>query len=240
MILFVHYTGISRWVGPEVASRQIEHARDELIPDIRNGVKCFQACGNIEWELRSKLLLADLASLTGDEELARAMAQEVLPFAEAYQFDNIAEQATGHINGDPFYRQLLRTNLEGPNADPDNQVAGRTDEEVRNTARRILEGSGLPMDRLPVFEREVQSHRDIGRERLNWCRHIQLIQDLQHTRSRSTSYALDPERYCFCEKFEFRSKISSPDWPVLIRVFKGNYCLSCTARDPKGRQLTLG
>jgi hypothetical protein len=96
------------------------------------------------------------------------------------------------------------------------------------------------MDRLPVFEREVESHRDIGRERLNWCRHIQLIQDLEHTRSKSTYCTRDPERYCLCEKFGSRSKIGSTDWTVLIRAFKDNYCLSCSAREPKGRELAIG
>ncbi len=81
--------------------------------------------------------------------------------------------------------------------------------------------------------REALSLRDIARERVNWCRHIQLIQDLGHTLNPLTSYAYDPERRCLCEKYGLTSRIGSPDWRVLIPTFKDNYCSGCSARSPK-------
>jgi hypothetical protein len=109
---------------------------------------------------------------------------------------------------------------------------------LRQYAEDMLELTGLPDDRLDVLTREVASFRDIARERVVWCRHIQLIQDSDHTRSPVTYYAYDPQRYCYCEKYRFASKIGSTDWRVLIQTFKSNYCSDCTERSPKGETTT--
>lgn len=87
--------------------------------------------------------------------------------------------------------------------------------------------------------REVLSFRDIARERVNWCRHIQLIQNLGHTLDPLTFYAADPVRYCYCERYQVASKIGDSDWKIVIEAFKGTYCSGCSARRPKVEPLTL-
>jgi len=232
-ILFVHHSSAPVWLKPEATSRHLENLKDQVIPDLRRAIQCYELSGHIEWELRAKMLLADVATLTGDEALAREMAEEVLPVAEAFQFDKIAKEARDHLAGDPFFRQMQRKFLAGPDVDPDFRESKFTDEDMGRYAEDVLEASGLPRDRLAVVTREVLSFRDIARERVNWCRHIQLIQDLGHTRSPVTYYAYDPERNCYCEKFRLTSKIGSTDWRVLIETFKNNYCSGCSARSPK-------
>ena len=76
------------------------------------------------------MLFADVAALTGDEALAREMAEEVLPIAEVFQFDKIAKEARDHLAGDPFYRQMQRKFLTGLDVDPDFREAKFTDEEM--------------------------------------------------------------------------------------------------------------
>ena len=107
------------WLKPEAVSRHLEHLKDQVIPDLRRAIQCYELSGHIEWELRAKMLLADVATLTGDEALAREMAEEVLPVAEAFQFDKIAKEARDHLAGDPFFRQMQRKFLAGPDVDPD-------------------------------------------------------------------------------------------------------------------------
>ena len=189
--------------------------------------------GHVEWELRAKILLADVADLSGDRALATEMADEVLPIAEAYQFDRIVKDARDHLAGDPYLRRMQRDHLLKHGRDPDFSVAEMPDERLVQDAEDMLEAVGLPKDRLAVVTREVTSYRDIARERVRWCQHIQLIQDLAHTGSPVTHYAYDPERRCYCEKFRVASKIGSTDWRVLIETFKSNYCLGCPARSPK-------
>jgi hypothetical protein len=234
-ILFVHHSSFSVWVWlrPETVSRHLEHLKAEVIPDLGRAIHCYEISGHIEWKLRAKMLFADVAALTGDEALAREKAEEVLPIAEAFQFDKVAKEARDHLAGDPFYRQMQRKFLTELDVDPDFREAKFTDEEMGRYADIVLEASGLPRDRLAVVTREVLSFRDIALERVNWCRHIQLIQDLGHTRSPVTYYAYDPERNCYCEKFRLTSKIGSTDWRVLIETFKNTYCSGCSARSPK-------
>ncbi len=206
----------------------------QVIPDIRRAIQYYELSRNIEWQLRAKMLLADVAVLTGDEDLAKETAGEVFPVAEAFQFDNITRQARDHLAGDPVFRQMQRDVLASLADDPDVRDAKRNDDAMERHAEEVLDAAGLPRDRLPVVKREVLSLRDIARERLDWCRHIQLIQALGHTRSPDTYYARDPERHCYCDKLEFASKIGSTDWPLLIETFKSNYCSGCAARSPKG------
>jgi hypothetical protein len=219
---------------PEAVSRHLEHLKAELIPDLRRAIQCYELSGNVEWELRAKNLLADVAALTGEEALAKKLAAEVQPIAEAYQFDKIAKEARDHLAGDPFFRQMQRKFLADLDSDPDFREAKFTDEEIGRYAEDVLVASGLPRDRLAVVTREVLSFRDIAQERVSWCRHIQLIQNLGHTGSPLTFYACDPERYCFCEKYGLASKIGDTDWKVLIQTFKDNYCSGCRERSPKG------
>jgi hypothetical protein len=240
LILFTHNAAAPIWPKPEAVSRHLESIKAQVIPDLRRAIQCYELSGNIEWQLRAKILLADVAALTGDEALARQMADEVLPIAEAYQFDGIAKQARDHLAGDPFFRQMQHKFLTGPDYDPDVREAGFSDEDMARYAEDVLEASGLPRDRLAVVTREVLSFRDIARQRVNWCRYIQLIQELRHASDPRTFYAYDPERRCLCEKYGFASKIGSTDWRVLISTFKDNYCSDCSARSPKVETTTGG
>ena len=234
-ILFVFLNSARLWLKPEAVAGHMANLKAQVIPDLRRAIQCYEHSGHIEWELRAKILLADVSALTGDEATAKEAAEDVLPVAEAYQFDKIAKEARDHLAGDPFFRQMERQFFSGPNADPDVREAGFSDEEMGRYAEDVLEASDIPRDRLAVVTREVLSFRDIARERVGWCRHIQLIQDLGHARSQVTYYAYDPERRCYCEKYGFASKVGSTDWRVLIETFKSNYCSGCTARSPKGK-----
>jgi hypothetical protein len=233
-ILFVHCTTVLQRLTPEAVQKHLDTLNSQIIPDIRRAIECYKVAGHVEWELRAKLLLADVSDLTGDRKLAAEMADEVLPVAVAYQFDKITKEARDHIAGDPFFRQMQRKFLARPNKDPDVRQAKFTDEDMGRYAEDVLEATGLARDRLAVVTREVLSFRDIARERVHWCRHIQLIQNLGHTRSPITHYAYDPERNCYCEKYKLASKIGSTDWRVLIDTFKNTYCSGCAARSPKG------
>lgn len=237
-ILFVYLNSARLWLKPEAVAGHMENLKVQVIPDLRRAIQCYEHSGHIEWELRAKILLADVSALTGDEAMAKEMAEAVLPVAEAYQFDKIAKEARDHLAGDPFFRQMERQFFSGPNADPDVREAGSSDEDIERIAEDMLAANDLPRDRLAVMVREALSFRDIARERVGWCRHIQLIKDLGHTRSPVTYYAYDPLRYCYCEKYGVASKVGSTEWLVLISTFKSNYCSGCPAREPKGETTT--
>jgi hypothetical protein len=117
--------------------------------------------------------------------------------------------------------------------DQDVLHANDTDETLRRYAMHSLEIMHLPADRLPVVEREWQSLRLIARERVFWCRHINLMQDKSHTLHPETCYLRDPERFCICEKHNHQANIRHTDPEVVINAFKRVYCEGCVDRNPK-------
>lgn len=94
---------------------------------------------------------------------------------------------------------------------------------------RILD---LPAERLPVLESEYSSIRDIAQEKLKWCRHIDLLQDLRHTKHPSTHYKENPNRVCVCNLLNYKSALEHPDWETVISAFKRTYCDACVERKP--------
>jgi hypothetical protein len=95
-------------------------------------------------------------------------------------------------------------------ADPDVGLANMTDEEARAFALDICEVKGIPLERLPVAELDAFALREIAKERLGWCRHIDLMQDPTHTESLATIYGSDLKHDVVCEKYDYRTNIGSP------------------------------
>lgn len=66
----------------------------------------------------------------------------------------------------------------------------------------------LLSENLPIMEREYFSRRYIAREKYNWCRRIELIQDLRHRLHATTIYKTAPARFCICRLHEWAFKTS--------------------------------
>jgi hypothetical protein len=88
--------------------------------------------------------------------------------------------------------------------------------------------------RLEVIETHLRSFRQISRERLDWCRYLQIFEDLEAAGNPRKAYSELLTRKCFCDKFEYLSEDASTDAEAVISGFKQIFCRSCPARDPKG------
>jgi hypothetical protein len=230
-ILFVHYSTALLRLTPEGYAKHAEMLRTQVISDIRRAIECYRVAGHLEWELHAKLLLADVSHLIGDIMCAAETATEVLPVAEAYQFDAMVGKARAHIDGDPIYQHLRRKHLDRREEDRDFREAGYTDEYLQSCAADAIEALGFSEDALPAFTRAVTSWRDVARERLHWCRHIQLLEVT--CESDANNHVRDPLRKCHCDKLGLSSRILLTDWSPLISSFKQIHCLQCPERSPK-------
>ena len=132
------------------------------------------------------MLLANVLHLTGDVQIVTQMASEALPDAQAYHFDDLAAVSQSHIEGDPIYEQLRRKFLTRKPIDPDAYDAAMTDDQLRFTSEMHGRADGLDPSEMDVFTRVVTSWREIDRERLYWCRYINLAE-------------VSPERYILGE-----------------------------------------
>src|SRR5882762_1103697 len=66
----------------------------------------------------------------------------------------------------------------------------------------------------------------------DWCRHIELKEDLRHTLDPSTHFRSDPTRIAHCNLHGYRSKLGNPDWRAVISAFKPTYCEGCPDKNP--------
>jgi hypothetical protein len=189
--------------------------------------------GNVEGETRCKLLLADLFDCLGQTEAAKGLADGALGVARAMGYARLEAHAMDYLQNTTII-QKFKNRLAARNAvDEDIHVANESDEKVTSVAKPKLASLQLPAERLPVLVREAASLRRIALERVEFCRHIELIHDQNHAQRRSTCYYTDPSRACFCEKHGYRSAIEDSDADILIRAFKQAHCASCSDRNPK-------
>jgi hypothetical protein len=234
-IMFVHCASVL--LNAKIDSRPVdlEPVRKYFIPDVEQAIRLYQRSWNLDGELQAKILLANFLDLIGGGREAAAIAAEVLPVAKALRLEKTVRDAEGHVGGMPFHRRKEAEFDAVMAQDPDVMMAGHDDEKIEVFAKTSLEAMALSPDRLPNVRKEASSLRDIAQERLDWCRHIDLIQDTRHTLLRATLHALDPDRFCVCLKHGFRSAIGSPDWRPLVTTFKQVCCTLCPDRSPKGR-----
>lgn len=207
----------------------------DILRDATQAIEISKKAENIEGELSGMLHIADLCMLTGKREQSVTLANEVLPKARAMNYTGLVVRAEEHISGNTLLSKTEARVRLMSTEDQDPWQARLTDDEVEDTAADYSEALDLPLERLPVVQRECFSMRAIASERLLWCRHIELIQDLGHTERRSTHYKTDPNRHCLCLLHRYESAIGATDWRLVISSFKTAYCAACPDRDPKQR-----
>ena len=193
----------------------------------------YQKANNLEGEIHARLTSAELIYLAGEKEAAVAIAEEVYPIAQTMDYANLAARAEEYIKGQSLLGKTLERIQLSKTLDGDFSTANQDDEDMKQAAKLMLVASGLPENRLPVMERMILSARDIAHERVEWCRHIELLEDLTHTQNRSTYYRTSPDRVCQCSKHKYQSLISNPDWRGVIVAFKQSFCANCPDRNPK-------
>jgi hypothetical protein len=205
--------------------------------DAEQAMKIHAQAGQLEGELRAKLALADLFMFAEQEAAAHQRAKDVLPKAQAMDYAGIASHAQDIISG--------HTLAEGAEAwvsaqfaeDPDYSIATESEETLRRFARESHEALGLPPEMLPLLELEALALRDIAHERLEWCRHIDLIQeDLRARVSDVQPSAAASTPRCICLKFGYEVERDNADWKDVIAVFKERHCAECPARSPKRQE----
>ena len=119
----------------------------------------------------------------------------------------------------------------GPSSDE--RFSCVSDSDLSELAANCVEMLRLPPERIPVMFRALQAERTIARERLGWCQHLQLQEDLSHRDRKETYYLRDPDRFVMCDKFNRESALGSPDSDAVISAFKSAVCKSCNSRCPK-------
>lgn len=216
-----------------LAPQQVpEEAIHKEITDIEVAIGIFSFTDDLEGELRAKLLIADYSEFIGNTQRARDIATEVLPKAEAMGYARQIEHARAHIAGEGLITKIESTKVQKTEDEKIIRNANFSDKEIQEYAAQMLRILELPAERLPVLESQYSSLRYIAQEKLKWCKHIDLLQDLSHTRHPSTEYKKNPDHVCVCNLFKYRSALENPDWETVVSAFKRTYCDGCVERRP--------
>jgi hypothetical protein len=201
--------------------------------DAEQAMVLYRSLGTLEGELRAIMTLCDLFALQGQSEPAREMARTVAQKAEVMLYAGILDHAIRHIEDRWEVLECARQFTEFRSSDDDFSLAERGDDDIRSFARFCLEQHNLPLDRLGAVESECFALRAVAQTHVNWCRHLELMQDLRHTRDAATMYAEVPDQWCHCTELGLNSKARGKDSVQLLEQFKIDHCMSCDRRAPK-------
>ncbi|MGL4422479.1 MAG: hypothetical protein ACRCZF_17560, partial [Gemmataceae bacterium] len=206
-----------------------------VLEQLRHAQRCFLAAGSDEGVVRAILHQADWMVICGRRTDAIELARSAEALATGIGSERHIQRIAEHLAGATEHHRLLDAVTNPP--DEVASLATRTDAQLRDMATFSLDSLGLPRDRLPVLERECFSWRAISQEKMTWCQHLELIQDLRHEQSRLTHFRTDPDRTCLCKLHNFQSLIPNPDSSVVISSFKSSRCKDCKDRAPKNNEI---
>jgi hypothetical protein len=208
---------------------------EAIAHDIKCAHELFQKAEMREGVVRADLLLADLLEISGRLNEAIVVARKVAPIADTMGYHEHLERANDLLTGATLLMDVDKK-LRNP-VDQDVAFAISTDVEIRKFAQDMAKIEGLPIDRLPIIERDCFATRDGSKERVEWCEHFEILQDLRHLAHMSTKFREDPNRICKCSLFKFQSPKPAKDWKLLVPEFKSTFCHACNSRSPKANRL---
>ena len=156
---------------------------DELLTEAAQAIQVYGLAGAVEGEVRVKLLVADLHDLAGDSDKAKAIAGNVLPIAEAMSYGPLQVSAREHVEGKSILSIFAVRVEERRPRDQDTLLAVESDSNIRSMAKMLLASSMAPAERIGMAEKECFTMRQIARERVQWCRYLDLISDERDSRT---------------------------------------------------------
>lgn len=189
--------------------------------------------GAVERRLQLEELQADFLELQGNRAGAKRLAAKTYSEALAMGFGPIAEHAKRLLDDDTILLQWERNVQQLQSEDDDLQRVNNSDEQLSRIATQLLLSAESPPARLEVIIDLLRSYRQIARERMDWCRHLQILEDLTKTSDPKTAFGELPARKCHCSEFRHETEDASTDASAVIAEFKQIFCASCPARAPK-------
>jgi hypothetical protein len=185
--------------------------------------------GNLELELRSQLLEAELADME-DHDRARDIAESVRRRAALLRYETLERSAERILAGEDQFSGRLDEVRAVRDLGPGEMLLKFGDRALEEMVRDLCATHGLaaPYERTARASLVAQLHAAIVRR--DWCKHLELcdIEDILSIEPPGRASDL----HALCKKREFRSSVSNADPETIVKAFKAAYCATCTARVP--------
>jgi len=173
---------------------------------------------------------ADLYDILGDLENRNKLAQEALELAEGKQLTDILQRARKLLRNEFTVSSLIEQIDHNLN---DKHLASLDEESKKQYVGIILEAYAEDADieaMRKAVEADLNDMVSVAKQRWEWCRHVQFVEDLQHTRSLATLYRTIPKKRIVCMELKHASLREGYSFDELWPMFKGIYCLGCHSR----------
>jgi hypothetical protein len=204
---------------------------ERILGEIQSLHGIYQQADDTEGAVRALMLLANWYDINDKEQETIVTAREVLQISRALGYTRHIAPAEEHINGKTIYRQTVSELHE----DKDGSIerwAEKTDEDLLAFARIYQAVHFLPDDRIANVVSSMMGTRSMCSERLTWCQHFELHEDLTHLDSQVTRYAKPRDWTGFCSLYRHRTRTELPV-VAAIDKFKTIFCSTCDRRSPK-------
>jgi len=182
-----------------------------LLKDANSAVECYRIAQHLEGELSVRMAIADLYEMLGEVGRAEAIAREIKPQADAMGYGRITAACDRLLSNTSIWKQLERELDHNEKTDEDVQWSEMQGEQMKRFAASMVDIERLPPDRFEHVHNDVKATRMGAIERVHWCRHLQLLQNLLHNQLPQTSYSVPCVYSCGCARHGYASMTPSPD-----------------------------
>jgi len=189
------------------AAKEVEHSPDELI-------------------LRAAFSGRVVATFLEDTELSKSFTNEIETVRKKGDLGRRIAELEQKEKGDILFQE----NSTDDFLLPDNE------ESIQMMVDFVMQSSGFPEDRRRFVEDDIRKLAESEKEKQDFCRFLQPLQNLTHTQSPHTAYTQKTKYTCSCELLGFRTMIETDDISVAINAMKVTYCNGCEKRKPRGSE----
>lgn len=168
----------------------------------------------------------------------RFLARVIGDQAAEREFDDLLTQESNSAEQQELVRQEESMSALDPILGGDDRSERRFDalhdpQFVEQAVDQIMKASGLPEDRRPFVIADARKCVVIERVQQDFCRHLQPLQNLLHTRSPATAFAGPTQYTGSCALLGHETQIECENIETVIGTFQRFYCDNCQQRSPK-------
>jgi hypothetical protein len=176
---------------------------------------------------------ADIYDILGDFENRNKLAQQAFNLANDRNLSDISIRAQRLLDGQNTFSSVSK-GIERELGDE--AFASMSEENREAFLDSFLRAFADDVDNESIRKSMESDLDDIiaaAKMRIEWCQYVQIIQDLEHTRSLQTMYRTIPKKWIICTELQYRSPAPGYSFDDLWPMFKGIYCLGCLRRSLK-------
>jgi hypothetical protein len=214
----------------EIAEAQTRDMIESFLPTLQGCAQIFAKYHMLHDLAVAYCDIADIYDILGDLENRNRLAREALRLAKEKGLDRITLRARRVLEDEVTFSSLRSRFEQGPS---DRDLASSSEEDKARFTEfclRAYAGDADIDEMREAVRSDVEDMVAAAKQRVEWCRHVQIIQDLRHTQSLTTMYRTIPEKWIVCMELGYKSLHPGHSFEDLWPFFKGVYCLGCPNR----------